>query len=285
MGNKKKQTNEFDNYFDDDFEVVYEDLEDLGSYLSEDSSDNNDDYDDYDGYDGDTDYYDDYYDDDYDYDYDDDYDDDYDYDDYDYNNNGRDSKKKKRNDKQDPDSKKSKKKKRRGLPNVGKPVANIAKTGINATKKLVGTILRAATLILIAIIILLLLKTFLTHAGTYGKILLLGQTKDTTLIAYLAVGGVLIGYELVNFFWAASRTRARSRSNNRLDTGRGLLSFVIIYAGSYLAAMFSHLIPSSPSWLTGVQGGLSIYGGLKATLLPLCIAGVVSCVVRKIIVR
>ena len=277
MGNKKKQTNEFDNYFDDDFEVVYEDLEDLGSYLSENSSDNNDDYDDYDGYDGDTDYYDDYDDDDDDYD-DDDYDDDYD--DYDYNNNGRDSKKKKRNDKQDPDSKKSKKKKRRGLPNVGKPVANIAKTGINATKKLVGTILRAATLILIAIIILLLLKTFLTHAGTYGKILLLGQTKDATLIAYLAVGGVLIGYELLNFFWAASRTRARSRSNNRLDTGRGLLSFVIIYAGSYLAAMFSHLIPSSPSWLTGVQGGLSIYGGLKATLLPLCIAGVVSCVLN-----
>ena len=271
MGNKKKQTNEFDNYFDDDFEVVYEDLEDLGSYLSENSSDN---YDDYDGYDGDTDYYDD--DDDYN-DYDDD-DDDYDDDDYDYNSNGRDSKKKKRNDKQDPDSKKSKKKKRRGLP-------NIAKTGINATKKLVGTILRAATLILIALIILTLLKAFLSNAGSYGKILLLGQTKDTTLIAYLAVGAVLVGYELLNFFWAASRTRARSRHNNRLDTGRGLLSFVIIYAGSYLAAMFSHLIPSSPSWLTGVQGGLSIYGGLKATLLPLCIAGVVSCVVRKIIVR
>ena len=290
MGNKKKQTNEFDNYFDDDFEVVYEDLEDLGSYLSEDSSDNNDDDDDYDGYDGDTDYYDDYDDDDDDdyddnyYDDDDDYDDNY-YDDDDYNSNGRDSKKKKRNDKQDPDSKKSKKKKRRGLPNVGKPVANIAKTGINATKKLVGTILRAATLILIALIILILLKTFLSNAGSYGKILLLGQTKDTTLIAYLAVGAVLVGYELLNFFWAASRTRARSRHNNRLDTGRGLLSFVIIYAGSYLAVMFSHLIPSSPSWLTGVQGGLSIYGGLKATLLPLCIAGVVSCVVRKIIVR
>ena len=195
------------------------------------------------------------------------------------------SKKEKRNDKQDPDSKKSKKKKRCGLPNVGKPVANIAKTGINATKKLVGTILRAATLILIALIILTLLKAFLSNAGSYGKILLLGQTKDTTLIAYLAVGAVLVGYELLNFFWAASRTRARSRHNNRLDTGRGLLSFVIIYAGSYLAAMFSHLIPSSPSWLTGVQGGLSIYGGLKATLLPLCIAGVVSCVVRKIIVR
>ena len=270
MGNKKKQTNEFDNYFDDDFEVVYEDLEDLGSYLSEDSSDNNNDYDDYDGYDGDTDYYDDYDDDDYD---------------DDYNSNGIDSKKEKRNDKQDPDSKKSKKKKRCGLPNVGKPVANIAKTGINATKKLVRTILRAATLILIALIILILLKAFLSNAGSYGKILLLGQTKDTTLIAYLAVGAVLVGYELLNFFWAASRTRARSRHNNRLDTGRGLLSFVIIYAGSYLAAMFSHLIPSSPSWLTGVQGGLSIYGGLKATLLPLCIAGVVSCVVRKIIVR
>ena len=79
MGKQKKQTNEFDNYFDDDFEVVYEDLDDLGSYLSEDSSDNNDDYDDYDGYDGDTDYYDD---DDYDDDDGDDYDDDYYDDDY-----------------------------------------------------------------------------------------------------------------------------------------------------------------------------------------------------------
>ena len=280
MGNKKKQTNEYDNYFDDDFEVVYEDLEDLGNYLSEDSSDSDDYDDDYTDYDGGTDYYDDYDDDDYDDDYEGD-----DYDDDDYNSNGRDSKKKKRRSKQDPDPKKSKKKKRRGLPNVGKPVANVAKTGINATKKLVGTILRAATLILIALIILTLLKAFLSNAGSYGKILLLGQTKDTILIAYLAVGAVLVGYELLNFFWAASRTRARSRHNNRLDTGRGLLSFVIIYAGSYLAAMFSHLIPSSPSWLTGVQGGLSIYGGLKATLLPLCIAGVVSCVVRKIIVR
>ena len=45
---------------------------------------------------------------------------------------------------------------------------------------------------------------FLSNAGSYGKILLLGQTKDTTLIAYLAVGAVLVGYELLNFFWAAS---------------------------------------------------------------------------------
>ena len=33
------------------------------------------------------------------------------------------------------------------------------------------------------------------------KSCLLGQTKDTTLIAYLAVGAVLVGYELLNFFW------------------------------------------------------------------------------------
>ena len=290
MGNNKKQKNKYDDYFDDDFEVVYEDLDDLSDIrldddYDDDYSDDNDDddYDDYDDYDDNYDDYDDNYN-----DYDDNYDDDYD------NRNSRNNRKKpnskseKKNRKdrsQDSDSGKSRKKKRRGLPNVGKPVANVAKTGINATKKLVGTVLRVATLILIAIIILLLLKTFLGHAGTYGKILLLGQTKDATLIAYLAVGGVLIGYELLNFFWAASRTRARSRSNNRLDTGRGLISFVVIYAGAYLASMFQHLIPASPSWLTGVQGGLSLYGDLKSTLLPLCIAGVISCVVRKIIVR
>lgn len=302
MGNKKKQKNEFDEFFDDDFEVIYDDLDELGDYLNGNDDSMSDDYEDYDGYDGDTDYYDDY--DDYD---DDDYDS-YDDDDYgnyndDYNDYGDSQKRKdrsgnsksgnkknnskgnKRKKQDSDDSEKNRRKKGRRLLNVGKPVANVAKTGINATKKLVGTVLRAATLILIALIILALLKAFLSNAGTYGKILLLGQTKDTTLIAYLAVGAVLVGYELLNFFWAASRTRARSRNNNRLDTGRGLISFVVIYAGSYLAAMFSHLIPGSPSWLTGVQGGLSIYGNLKATLLPLCIAGVVSCVVRKIIVR
>lgn len=283
MSIKKKQKSEYDDYFDDDFEVVYEDLDNLDSHIIDDKLE------DFEDYNGGTDYYDDYDDDGYD-------DSGYDDNDYDDSRNKRtkrggknskikNSKSKKHQSLQNPDSKNSKKKKHRGLPNVGKPVANIAKTGINATKKLVGTILRAATLILIALIILTLLKAFLSNAGSYGKILLLGQTKDTILIAYLAVGAVLVGYELLNFFWAASRTRARSRHNNRLDTGRGLLSFVIIYAGSYLSAMFSHLIPSSPSWLTGVQGGLSIYGGLKATLLPLCIAGVVSCVVRKIIVR
>ena len=343
MRSKKKQTNEFDEFFDDDFEVIYDNLDELGGYLNENDVPASDDYEDYDGYNGDTDYYDDYddyndydddnyvdYDDDNYVDYDDDYDDD-DYDDYDnYDNydgsyddsndsdnsyanvsknkrdrsrkhkqsknssdknskNGKNRKdtKNKRQPKNTSDNseKNATKKRGRKLPNVGKPVANVAKTGINATKKLVGTVLRAATLILIALIILVLLKAFLSNAGTYGKILLLGQTKDATLIAYLIVGAVLIGYELLNFFWAASRTRARSRNNNRLDTGRGLISFIVIYAGSYVAAIFSHLIPASPSWLTGVQGGLSIYVGLKATLLPLCIAGVVSCVIRKIIVR
>lgn len=288
MSIKKKQKSEYDDYFDDDFEVVYEDLDNLDSHIIDDKLE------DFEDYNGGTDYYDDYDDDGYDDDgYDDSGYDDNDYDDSrnkrtkrgDKNSKSKNSKSKKHQSRQDPDSKNSKKKKHRGLPNVGKPVANIAKTGIKATKKLVGTVLRAATLILIAIIILLLLKTFLTHAGTYGKILLLGQTKDTTLIAYLAVGGVLIGYELVNFFWAASRTRARSRNNNRLDTGRGLVSFIIIYAGACLGAMFSHLIPASPSWLTGVQGAISLYGGLKSTLLPLCAAGVISCIVRKIVVR
>lgn len=293
MGNKKKQKSEYDDYFDDDFEVVYEDLDDLDGHIMDDKLDH---FENYDNYNGDTGYYDDY-DDDYDDNYDDDnYDDNYN-DDYDdsrnnrakrggKNSKGKNSKDQKQQNRQDSDSKNAKKKKRsRGLPNVGKPVAGIAKTGINATKKLVGTVLRAATLILIAIIILLFLKTFLSNASTYGKILLLGQTKDTTLIAYLAVGGVLIGYELLNFFWAASRTHARSRNNNRLDTGRGLVSFIIIYAGACLSAMFGHLIPASPSWLTGVQGAISLYGGLKSTLLPLCAAGVISCIVRKIVVR
>jgi len=161
-------------FFDDDFEVIYEgDLPDLPeddnddyedvlqkladldkeyetSYHSREphgkkrhdrSSEYDKDYDD-DGYDDDG--YD-YDDDDYDdYDYDDDYDDDdCDYDDDDYDDSRRRSKKSKSAES------KQKKKKRRKMPNLLSPVSKTAKAGGKAAFKIANLILRAATLILI----------------------------------------------------------------------------------------------------------------------------------------
>ena len=182
----------------------------------------------------DDDLYDDEYEDDYDNEYEDDCDD-------------------PRNNRQ----KEKKSRKNRGVkvPNVAKPVAKTAKAGGKILFKFINLLLRMGTLLLIAWIIYLLGLHFLANAGSFGNIVSRLTSADQELIAYLAVGAVLLLYE------------------------------VIIAAGSYLSAMFAVLIPQAPAALLGIHNALTVYGGLKDTLLPICIAGVVSCIIRKFIIK
>ena len=279
-------------FFDDDFEVIYEgDLPDLPeddnddyedvlqkladldkeyetSYHSREphgkkrhdrSSEYDKDYDD-DGYDDDG--YD-YDDDDYDdYDYDDDYDDDdYDYDDDDYDDARRRSKKGKSAES------KQKKKKRRKMPNLLSPVSKTAKAGGKAAFKIANLILRAATLILIAIIFCLLAVNFWKNYGAFGSIATAVAEKNYA------------------FFRVLSGSKKSGRKGRYVDTGRGLFSFLFIYAGSLLSALFYELIPASPQPLAGVSGALLVYGSLRSTLFALCVAGVISCLIRKFAIR
>ncbi len=62
-------------------------------------------------------------------------------------------------------------------------------------------------------------------------------------------------------------------------------TFIFIYAGAYLSLYFGNLIPASPAPLQGLKGALQLYGGLASALLPLCALGVVSCLVRKYVIR
>ena len=297
-------------FFDDDFEVIYEgDLPDLPeddnddyedvlqkladldkeyetSYHSREphgkkrhdrSSEYDKDYDD-DGYDDDG--YD-YDDDDYDeYDYDDDYDDDdCDYDDDDYDDSRRRSKKSKSAES------KQKKKKRRKMPNLLSPVSKTAKAGGKAAFKIANLILRAATLILIAIIFCLLAVNFWKNYGAFGSIATAVAEKNYALAAYAAVAVFLLLFELITFFRVLSGSKKSGRKGRYVDTGRGLFSFLFIYAGSLLSALFYGLIPASPQPLAGVSGALLVYGSLRSTLFALCVAGVISCLIRKFAIR
>ena len=170
---RKNLKNDTQDFFDDDFEVIYEDdLDDLlkNSFIEDDNEP--DDY-----------YYDDEFDDDDDYDIDD-----YDEDDYDNRRNNSKSSKRK-------DSNKSKKK--HSLPNVVSPAAKAAKTGTRLIFKILNMILKAATLILIAGIICLLASTFGKNCSTYGNPLLITEEKNYILMAYLGTAGVLIFYEII----------------------------------------------------------------------------------------
>ena len=93
----------------------------------------------------------------------------------------------------------------------------------------------------------------------------------------------LLIMEIIFFLWALTGPCAYGdRGTKRVDTGRGLFSFLFIGITVIAAGMFWNLIPSSPSPLTGLAGGLQLYGSLKGILLPLCGVGLVSCIIRKI---
>ena len=177
--------------------------------------------------------------------------------------------------------------KKRGVkvPNVAKPVAKTAKAGGKILFKLINFLLRIGTLLLIAWIIYLLGLHFLANVGPFGNIISRLTAADQELIAYLAVAGVLVLYEILIFFCVLGGSRKQGRDGNTIDNGRGLTSFIIIAAGSYLSAMFASLIPQIPAALQGIQSALTVYGSLKNTLLPICVAGVVSCIIRKFIIK
>ena len=194
-------------------------------------------------------------------------------DDYDDSRNGRKKEKSRR--------------KKRGVkvPNVAKPVAKTAKAGGKLLFKLINFLLRMGTLLLIAWIIYLLGLHFLANVGPFGNIISRLTAADQELIAYLAVAGILVLYEIIIFFCVLGGSRKQGRDGNTIDNGRGLTSFIIIAAGSYLSAVFASLIPQIPAALQGIQSALTVYGSLKNTLLPICVAGVVSCIIRKFIIK
>lgn len=277
MGNKKKQTNEFDNYFDDDFEVVYEDLDDLGSYLSEDSSDNNDDYDDYDGYDGDTDYYDD---DDYDDDDGDDYDDDYyddDYEDEYYESDDENSD----YDHTDPDDRTKKKKRRK---NSKIPLAAPIRKGGRILSNISASLIRSLTALLILAVMIFASWTFLRASAPYGDIMEAVNTKTVplSLAAYLSVALIFLLSEFIALLWSMTKVRVRDQWGvHKEDTGRGLNSFLLVFLTSYAAFWINRFLPETPDIIYGLKGGLEVYGSMHNVLFGLCAAGIISCLIRK----
>lgn len=185
-------------------------------------------------------------------------------------------------------------KKKLSLPNVKlsklfSPLKKGAKCGgktvAGFTQKTMNLLLRAGTLLLIAIISYLLGSTFLKHASAYGNIATAIAQKNYTLGAYLGVALFLLLIEVIAFLTVLFGSHTYGKRGKRYDKGKGWFSFLFIYAGAYLSLHFGSLIPSSPAPLQGVKGALELYGGLTTSLLPLCVLGVVSCLVRKYVVR
>lgn len=175
------------------------------------------------------------------------------------------------------------------LPNFLSPLKKGTATGgkiaAKATRKTLNLLLRAGTLVLIAIIFCMLGLTFWKNAPAYGNIAAAVAQKNYILGAYLGVALFLLLVEAVTFLIVLFGSSTYGKRGHRYDKGKGWFSFIFIYAGAYLSLYFGNLIPASPAPLQGLKGALQLYGGLASALLPLCALGVVSCLVRKYVIR
>lgn len=172
-------------------------------------------------------------------------------------------------------------------PDLVSPVKKTVQTGAHAVMRLIQTVCRIATLVLIAVITFLLASSYLQGLFSYGDPAKAISEKNYTMGTYAAFAVLLLLIEIISFLWALTGPRvAREHGRSfKTDTGRGMFSFILIGAGSVLAYLFASLIPESPAMLTGLKDAVTLYGNLSARLVPLCIAGVVSCILRKIFSR
>lgn len=183
------------------------------------------------------------------------------------------------NDGYDEERSSSRRKKGRGV-----PLAAPIRKGGRTLSRLTAAVVRSLTAALILAIIVYVGWTFWRASTPYGDIMEMIQTKtpDITLAAYLCVALLVILFELISLLWSMTKVRVRNGFDSwKEDTGRGLFSFIFVFATSYLAFLISPLIPEAPEAVYGVKGALEVYGSMHNVLFGLCAAGVISCIVRK----
>lgn len=178
-----------------------------------------------------------------------------------------------------PGSVKQKKRRNRGV-----PLAAPIRMGGRTLSRLASTLVRSLTAILILAVTVYVMWTFWRASTPYGDILEALETMkpSLTLLVYMCAALLFLLFELISLLWSMTRTRVRDGLDTwKEDTGRGLFSFILVFALSYLAFLFSPFLPDAPEAVYGLKGALDVYGSMHNVLFGLCAAGVISCIVRK----
>lgn len=168
---------------------------------------------------------------------------------------------------------------KRRTPDLVSPAAKTAragaktlKAGTKAVLRLTGLALKGASLILTAMIFWILVRTFWQNHSALGDPMSAVTEQNYALAAYGGIALFLLLVEGITFFTVLS---CRQRS--------GLFSFLFLYIGAFTSSLVYTLVPASPEPLQGVQAALLVYGSLRGPLLPLCAAGVISCLIRRLL--
>lgn len=156
--------------------------------------------------------------------------------------------------------------------------------GGNAVLNIARTLIRNLTLFLMLAILILMGYNFLRGSTPYGDIenAVASNTYTMTLAAYFSVVALLMFYEIISMLWAMTRVRVHDEYGTyREDVGRGMFSFIFLYLCSFASFYISDWIPESIEILKGLRGVLDVFGSMHNTLFGFCLAGVISCLFRK----
>ena len=156
--------------------------------------------------------------------------------------------------------------------------------GMNAISFISGKVVRNLTLLLILAIIGIMAHNFWRGSALYGDLAEAFRTGELSaaLAAYVITASLFLFHEVIAFFWSMTRLKERDRYGTyRVDTGRGLTSFILLYVYSYASFLLSGFLPESPDVIRGVRGALTMFGSLHNALFGLCVAGVIVCLIRK----
>lgn len=179
----------------------------------------------------------------------------------------------------------SKKARAHSSPRLSSPGKSAAKYGTKAIYQFARLVVRVVSILITAGTLCVVAYNFWRGAAPYGDPRTILTEKNLTLAAYAATAALFVLYELAAFFWSLTKMRVRDgRKVYKEDTGRGLFSFIFIYIASYLSFLLTSLLPEklgSFALLNGARGALEVFGSLHNVLLGLCVAGAVSCLVRR----
>ena len=158
----------------------------------------------------------------------------------------------------------SKKRRSRGV-----PLAAPIRKGGRTLSRLASSLVRSLTAILILAVTVYVMWTFWRASTPYGDILEALETMkpSLTLLVYLCAALLFLLFELISLLWSMTRTRVRDGLDTwKEDTGRGLFSFILVFALSYLAFLFSPFLPDAPEAVYGLKGALDVYGSMHNVL-------------------
>lgn len=156
--------------------------------------------------------------------------------------------------------------------------------GLDTFSKIITFLLALATPILFLGIGTILAGFFWRGSRLYGDVVLSLRTGDITyvLLGYFAVVGFLLFYLLLSLLWSITRATGWDRYGKyKYDSGRGLFSFIITLACSYISFLFAGRIPYPTEIVRGARGALLVFGSSHIAIVGLCIAGIVVCIIRK----